>query len=123
MIRAIVARIFSIVGQVIRDFRIELDLSLLDELHRQRRRELLRDRAEAKLRIGRIRNIPLHIRLPVRTFVNNLPILRDEGRAIELPVLVRERQHFLDLRRMVLGDGDVWGDKKNDCDTQSQSVS
>src|SRR6185369_9809023 len=48
MNRDLLPDVCSIVWQVIRDFRIELDFSLLDELHRQRRRELLRDRAEAK---------------------------------------------------------------------------
>jgi len=86
------------------------------------RSELLCDRPESKPRIGRVRDIPFHIRLPVRALVNDLPIFGDEYRAIELPVLMRCRKKFPDLRGMVLRDGDVWGDKKNDCDTKPHSV-
>jgi len=35
-----------------------------------------------------------------------------------VPVLVRKRQHLLDLRGMILGNGDVLGGKKNDGDTE-----
>jgi hypothetical protein len=121
MNRHLLSDVFAVIGQVIRDLRIELDLSLLDQLHRQRRRELLRDRAQAKLRVRRIRYIPFHVREPKPAFVNNLPILCHEGRAIELLVLVREGQHLLNFRSMVLGQCRCLETNQKDCGKECHS--
>jgi hypothetical protein len=86
-------------------------------LKNDRRRELLGNRPKPKLRIGRVRNVPLDIRWSKRAFVNNFAILGDECGAVELPVLMRKRQHFLDFRGMVLGNGSVLGGEQKDRDT------
>src|SRR5215212_10976288 len=69
--------VFSIFRQVVRQLRIELDLSLFYQLKNDGRRELLRNRPKPKLRIGRVRNSPLHIREPKSALVSDLPILGD----------------------------------------------
>ena len=88
MDRDLVAGVLSIVRQVISDLSIELDLAFIDELQDDRRRKLLRDRPDPKLRIRSIRDPPLHIRHPETLFVDDLTLIRNKHRSVQQPVLV-----------------------------------
>jgi len=61
----------------------EVDLSLLDELHDQRRRKLLADRAERELRIGGVRDAPLHVGEAISLLHHDLATISNEGRSVE----------------------------------------
>src|SRR6185369_10775272 len=91
--------VFAVVRQVVRQFTIQLNFALLDELKNDRRRKLFGDGAETKFGIRRVWNVPLHIREAKPALINHLPILGDEGRAIKLPVLVSGGEHLLNLDR------------------------
>src|SRR5690349_6111817 len=103
MNRDLLSDIFAVIGQVVGELAVQLDLSLFDKLKNHGRGELLGDRSESKLRVGSVWNIPLHVRESDRALVNDLSILRDENRAVELTILVRDVEHLLNLRGMVLG--------------------
>src|ERR1043165_3580287 len=104
MNRDLVSHVLAVVGQVVGELAVQLDLSLFDELKNDGRGELLGDRSESKLRVGSVRNVPLHIRKSNPALVNHFSILCDKGGAVKLAVLVREREHLLDLRGMILGE-------------------
>lgn len=104
MNRHLFSDVFAVVRQVVRQLAVQLDLSLFDKLQNDCRRKLFGYGAEAKFRVWRVRNVPLHVRHSKVAFINHLPILRDEHSAVKLPVLVREGEHLLNLRRVVLGE-------------------
>src|SRR4026207_1923538 len=92
----LLADILAIVWKVIRQFAIELDLSLGDKLQNQSGSELLGDRTEAKTGFRSIGNVPLHICQTETLFVYDFAVFSHEHRAIEEAVLIRHRHYFID---------------------------
>src|SRR5205814_7958082 len=88
MDRDFVSRIFSIIGQIIRELSVELDLSFLDKLQDERRGKLLGDGTDAKFCVRLIRDHPFHIRHPKAFLVNYLALFSNQNRAVKLPVVV-----------------------------------
>src|ERR1043165_69079 len=111
--RGLLSNVFAVIGQVVGEFAVQLDLSLLDQLQNNGRRKLLGDRSESQLRVGCVWNVPLHVRESNPALVNPLAVLRDEGRAVKLAILLRQREHLLNLRRVVLGECSLLLDKSS----------
>jgi hypothetical protein len=72
-----------IVTEVLADWVVKRELSLLDELQRRDGGEHLVHRADAKARLERVRDVSFAIRLPVGVCEANFAVLCHEGRAAE----------------------------------------
>src|ERR1041385_2181380 len=96
--RDLLANVFAVIGQVVGEFAVQLDLSLFNQLQNNGRRKLLGDRSESKLRVGGVWNVALHVRESKPALVNPLAVLRDEARAVKLAILLRQREQLLNLR-------------------------
>ncbi len=98
------ARVLAVVGQGVGEGGVELQLAVPDELQHDRRGELLRDRGEAELRVGRVRDLPLEVREAEALLEDHLPVLGDEGRAVERADLLVPLQEGVDGGRLVVGE-------------------
>src|SRR5262249_44112350 len=103
--RYFLAGVFAVVGQVIRELAVELDLPFLDELHYQHRRELLRYRPEPEFRVRGVGDVPFHIRHPIALLENHAAFFGDQDRPIELALLMVFRHQRANLCSLVLCDG------------------
>ena len=53
------ARIFSIIGQIIGNFAVELDFAFFDQLQNKRGGKLLGDGSDAEFRVRLVRNLSI----------------------------------------------------------------
>lgn len=116
-----VAGVGRIVGQVLRDRVVERQLAFLHQLEDERGGELLRDRPQAKLGVGRVGHVPLHVGHPVAFLEDHLPVGGHQGGAVEEPVGMVGRQEPVDGPGIGRG-GAVLGQRGAEREKQEQKA-
>ena len=97
----LVSGVFAVIGQISGDRRIELDLSLLNELQNQRSRELFGDGANSKFCFGAVRNFPFHVGHSEPLPKNGLACFGNQDAAVELSKLEVLIEQATNLRRVI----------------------
>ncbi len=110
----LVTRVLSIVGQVIGDLAIELDLAIFGQQQNKRSSKLLGHGSDAKSRVGPVRDRPFHIRHPKTFLVDDLALFSDQHRPVELPVVMILLEQLVDLLRRLLRECVRRGSERND---------
>ncbi len=75
---------FAVVGNVIGEITVEIDLSFTHELKDEQRRELLGHRTELEFRLEIVWNLPFEICVPEGMLINDFAIASHENRAAEI---------------------------------------